>query len=60
MSADEVPADASAAKMAASDMGELSPDLSLAVGNNVTLTLQSDALFVNGMYKSIYAVLQPH
>ncbi|RAO65618.1 uncharacterized protein BHQ10_001630 [Talaromyces amestolkiae] len=47
MSADEVPADASAAKMAASDMGELSPDLSLAVGNNVTLTLQSDALFVN-------------
>ncbi|KAF3393673.1 Sphingoid long chain base kinase 4 [Talaromyces pinophilus] len=47
MSADEVPADASAAKMAASDLGELSPDSSLAVGNNVTLTLQSDALFVN-------------
>jgi hypothetical protein len=52
MSADEVPADASAAKMAASDLGELSPDSSLAVGNNVTLTLQSDALFVNGMYES--------
>ena len=60
MSADEVPADASAAKMTASELGELSPDLSLAVGNSVTLTLQTDALFINGMYEKRHGVLPRH
>ena len=52
MSADELPADASAAKMTAHDSEEVSPDQSLTVGDKVTLTLQTDALFVNGMYKT--------
>lgn len=45
---DEPPAGASA-PTTTNDLGELSPELSLAVGNNVTLALRSDALFIKGM-----------
>lgn len=48
------------AKMTTSDPRELSPDSSLVVGNNVTLTLQTDALFINGMSILTHGVMQPH
>ncbi|EED24154.1 sphingosine kinase (SphK), putative [Talaromyces stipitatus ATCC 10500] len=46
MSADEHPAAASA-HTTPNNLEDLSPDWSLAVGNNVILALQSDSLFIN-------------
>ena len=50
MSSDEegYPA-ATFASLAVDDLEERDSKLSLAVGDNVTLSLQADALFVNGM-----------